>query len=198
MDGKPQLTQEEIKILEEIRKRHIDTAASVSEIIEPRIFTLLREHIQNVRNIIIVSGALATFSVAFFNTELNKNENFFIIGVSGLLLTVIFGVWYLNNETSGGIKSYIKKYKELVEPEDKIVAAISKFRNGEISKEELGKLIKERYKEVEEEFFGDKAKKRVWRMDYAMDLITWLMIISIFSLILSFLAHRLSFIQLTL
>lgn len=193
MNGKPQLTQEEIKILEEIRKRHIDTAASVSEIIEPRIFTLLREHIQNVRNIIIVSGALATFSVAFFNTELNKNENFLIIGVSGLLLTVIFGIWYLNNETSGGIKSYLKLYNKLVEPEDKMVVAISQFKNGEISKEDLGKLIRDRYKEVEEEFFGSKAKKRFWKMDYTMDLIIWLMIISIFSLIFSFLASHLSF-----
>ncbi len=186
MDKNSKPPQEEIKLLRDKSKRSLETAAAISKILEPRIFTLLREHIENTRNFIIVVGALAAFSIAFLSTGFNVNEVYLIIGVIGLLLSVIFGLFYLNNYTSIGMKSYLKKYKKWVEPEEEMTRIINQFIEEEISREELIKLIKKRDKEVREEFLVNKVKERIWTNDYTLDLLIWLMAMSLFSIILSF------------
>ena len=186
MDKNSKPPQEEIKLLRDKSKRSLETAAAISKILEPRIFTLLREHIENTRNFIIVVGALAAFSIAFLSTGFNVNEVYLIIGVIGLLLSVIFGLFYLNNYTSSGMKSYLKKYKKWVEPEEEMTRIINQFIEEEISREELIKLIKKRDKEVREEFLVNKVKERIWTNDYTLDLLIWLMAMSLFSIILSF------------
>lgn len=194
MDKNLKLPQEEIRLLQDKRKRCLETAAAISKMLEPRIFTLLREHIENTRNFIIVVGALAAFSIAFLSTGFNVNEAYLIIGVTGLLLSVIFGLVYLNNYTSGGIKSYLKKYKRWVEPEEEMARTIDQFIEEKISKEELIELIKKRDKEVKREFLGNKVKERIRTNDYTLDLLIWLMIISLFSIILSFISSYITFI----
>ena len=122
------LNKEEITALDELRKKHINAVAVVSEEIEPRVMKALFENIQNLRQFAIISGALASFSLAFLDSRLVKNENYIIIGVIGLLLTVIFSVFNLNREIYGGLKSYIKLYRNCVRPFDKIISEIDKCR----------------------------------------------------------------------
>ena len=106
--------QKIIKKLMEERNYFIDVKAKISRLLGPKIFELQKENLNNIRNVIIVSGALATFELILLNNPIVQNLNIDLLKISiiGFLLTVIFSSFQLNRELSTGINSYHDKFKE--------------------------------------------------------------------------------------
>lgn len=188
MNKIPELTQEENRALDSELKRQVNIIGGIAEVLEPRIFTLLQEHIQNTRNIVIISGALATFSIAFSGSPFNKDEHFLTIGVIGLLLTVIFGILYLNKYTSEGLNSYIRKYKESTEAGKIMSETINQFKEGEIDKKKLLEVAQKVDGEQRREFLGSKVRERSWKKDWTLDLLSFLVVFSLLAIIISFIS----------
>jgi len=161
--------------LEEIRGKYLKISSEIGKFLEPRIFTLVRDHIENVRNFLIIIGALASFSVFLYGEE-SVNKPYLLVGVIGLLTALILGIVYLNRYTSKGVIGYLKKYKETAYPAHVMAQSITKLLKNEIKEEEFEEIFNDNTKNVEE--FMQKNPNEISTNDYTFELLTILVIVS--------------------
>ncbi|EKE21535.1 MAG: hypothetical protein ACD_7C00199G0002 [uncultured bacterium] len=135
------------------RTSFINIKAKISEIIEPRIFKLLLENISNVRNSIIVSGALATISLVVLSQQLEiislYTKVFLQISIFGFLIAILTYSLYLDRSLGKGISLYRKKMDENTSTTDKGENAINNCLDGKITKQEMDKILEKVYREIE-------------------------------------------------
>jgi len=178
--------QKIIKKLMEERNYFIDVKAKISRLLGPKIFELQKENLNNIRNVIIVSGALATFELILLNNPIVQNLNIDLLKISiiGFLLTVIFSSFQLNRELSTGINSYHDKFKENIVTAEKGEKIINDCLDDKITVEEVETKLISIYKEIEYEWIRPQKNKEQNKKTYIYDLINYLFIISIAIMVL--------------
>jgi len=160
------------KIIRELlkeRSNFISIKAKIGRIVEPRIFQLQLENLANVRNLIIISGALATIGLLILDKAI---QIFSPIANSALQLSIILFLlailvysFYLKSNLGKGIFSYKKKMNENVVTAEKGEAIINNCLDGKITKEDADRKLGEVYKEIEFERIraksGDSEDKEI-------------------------------------
>lgn len=145
--------KQEIKELLEKRSAFLKIKAQVAELIEPKLFQLNIENLANVRNSIIISGALATMGLLVFGKVpqvFSPVANLLLqLSIILFLVTILIYSFYLKSNLGKGIFLYKKKFDEGVLMAEKAENIINDCLDGKISKEEADKKIIEVDKKIE-------------------------------------------------
>src|SRR3989344_7552536 len=146
------------------RSSFINIKSKVYEVVEPNIFRLLTENIENVRNLMIVAGAFLTFStLVFAKNDYLFQENQFLIRLSILcnLFTVLLYSFYLKNEIQNGINSYKKVLKKNSDVANEGQNIINECLDGKIAFDDAQKKLGEVYKKIEFEILRPKDNEGI-------------------------------------
>lgn len=187
MDKKNLTPEEETK--EEIRKLRttfININAKISRLISPKIFKLRLESIQNLRNLAIISGAIASFGLAIINNVLN-NAHLIFIGIAGLLTNTVLIFSYLNETVNRGINAYSTKLAEELELSIDAQEIINDRLDEKINQKEFSEKIKKIFGEIELKKIRPPNEKTESEIEYATDLFVVLFAFSVLLLIISLL-----------
>jgi len=179
------LTPEDVKELLEVRHRFFKIAGDISRIIEPRIFELLRDNINSLRNTAIISGALATFGLLLLDNSIVVSDiNFLKISILGFLLTIVFSSFHSNKTIIDGINSYSAKLEENLATAEKVPQIINECLDRGISKKEADKKLILVYREIEYERIRIPSEEKANKKIYIYDLVNYLFVLSILVMIL--------------
>lgn len=145
------LSQQEVQNLQKQRGSYIRIAAKISQLINPSIFRLELEGLSNIRNSIIIAGALATLGLLIMgNTQISEVAQLFLgLAVVSFLLTILVYSLYLKFNLEAGIKGYKEKRDENVKIAIDGQKIINEILDGKSTKEEGFKRLMEIQKEVE-------------------------------------------------
>jgi hypothetical protein len=172
------LTKQDFEELFKKRNTFISIGGQITKIISPKLFQLFIENRNNLRNIVIIAGALASFSLYVMgNTGGNINIIYLKISIIGLLMTIIFSSFYLNKSISKDINAYTEKLRENLKTSNKAQNIINDCFDGKISKSEADRKMLDVYKEIE--YKRIRPKEENIKKVYIFDLITGLFILSI-------------------
>ena len=156
-----QRKREIIKELLEKRSNFINIKAKIGRIVEPRLFQLQLENLANVRNLTIISGALATIGLLVFDKAMqifSPAANLALqLSIILFLLTILIYSFYLKSNLGKGISSYKKKINDNVATAEKAETIINDCLDGKITKEDADKNLAEVYKEIEFERVRSKS-----------------------------------------
>lgn len=145
-------TESEIKELLTQRSSFIDIKARIAERVEPRIFSLLVENISNVRNTIVIAGALASIGILIFDKyAFVFIENFWLIkfAVVAYLLCILVYSFYLKLQIEDGVKSHQNLVSENSEVLDDAQRNINDCLDGKITKKKFDEKMIEVYQKIE-------------------------------------------------
>jgi len=90
--------QKTIKKLIEERSYFIDVEAKISRLLEPKIFELQKENLNNTRNVIIVSGALVTFGLILLNNPIIQNLNIYLLKISIIGFFINYYIFFISTK----------------------------------------------------------------------------------------------------
>jgi hypothetical protein len=176
------ISEEEKNRLLEKRSTFIGIQAELSKVVDPKIFKLAQEEISNIRNLVVIAGTVAPFAILLFGS-FASDKQYLSIAVSGILLTVIFGLIILNNEVSRAIKSYQSAYKKEMDLADDFLVIIYDRLHENINAEDFAGKEAILNKKAEEKFRPQKIKESP--QDYSDRLLLFLFVISVITLVAS-------------
>jgi len=165
------------------RSQFLTIKSKLTKLVEPKIFALLQGNLQNIRNLIIVSGALASFGLLALKSFFS---DYLIVGIISSLFFIVFAVWQLNKESSESINRYHDKLKENIAIADEGEKIINNYLDGKMRLEVLNKKLLGVYERIEMDVIRSKnsanmeSKKKI----YVYDLLTVLFVLPIVILII--------------
>lgn len=127
-----------------------DVLEKISKGLLPLELQLEQQYTDTIKNIAIISGAIASFSLTLFSSSIKKIDDLLILGVSLLLVNVVITFSHLVRRNTKNLEN-LKHEKDKAVPLREMTEYSRKFYFGEISFEEWNKLeigLDERLKEV--------------------------------------------------
>jgi hypothetical protein len=96
MDTINQPTEEEFEIMKKKGETYNEALAKVTEVLQPWKIMLEEQYMDIIKNIAIISGAIASFALTIFSSAITKIDNLLIPGVSLLLINVVIAFVHLD------------------------------------------------------------------------------------------------------
>lgn len=165
MNNRTLTGQEKSKIIQDLLQRRsafLSIKSKVTELVEPRIFSLLQENVSNVRNGMVISGALTTIGLVVLNQLSNslspESQILLKISVISFLSSILTFSYWLKNTVGSGLASYKKKIDEAVVTAEKGESIINDCLDGKITKDEADKKLLEVSKEIEFQHIRTRPK----------------------------------------
>ena len=136
-----------------------------------------------IKNLTIVSGAIASFSMLGLNSPLIKSESFFIVALVMLLFIIGYSVYLLNEELREENTKLTKRYKEYIEDNDKIMQAEKRKLQEKMSKESIedcAKIQNKLREKYEAKTEGAKTQKsKNFNLEVRMKILVRVFLISL-------------------
>jgi len=154
------LDPEKVKIFHQERSKFLEIKSRIAELIEPRIFRLILEDSSNVRNSIIISGALATLGLLIFNNKnVSVNRTLLEISIIGFLLVIIFYSIFSEENIRRSVNKYRNKLEDQTGIAEEGEDVVNDWLDGKIKTEEAEKKILEVYKKIEYKIIRKRTAK---------------------------------------
>jgi|GEM_PF-4800878 hypothetical protein len=182
------MDEETKEYLKKWRSVFIAVNADLAKLLSPRIEKLLIENINNLRNLAIIGGAIATLALFLLTNQSFQHKDFVIVSVVGLLINIVFINWYLNKTVTEGINALDKKLEEESLLAINGQSLINDYLDGKISEDIFKKDFQSIHAEIEKNKIRPRETKKS-KKDYAPVLLNILFALSILILICGILSE---------
>ncbi len=172
-------------------KNYNEAVGEIAKIFGGLTKQTIRDYRDSVRNLAIICGAIATFSLVLFGAEIDKITILLIIGVSLLLMNVMIAFTHLFSTISKDSRTLTEQRLKFLRPMQDRTRDCIAFLRKEISFDEWLKkeveFLNNEHKKISEELILKKEK-----LTYTDDVLIIIFIIAISLILLSFLLPNLS------
>ncbi len=133
--------KEQFETVKKNWKIYNDVLININKNLQPVEILMEKQYSDTIKNIAIISGALASFSLTIFSSVIKKIDDLLIIGVSLLLINVVVTFSHLISRTTRGFQN-LRHEKDKSGPLQEVVDYSQKFYFGEVTFEEWQKIDK--------------------------------------------------------
>ncbi len=160
--------------------------SNIGKLFRDPIEKLENELIASLKNIIIISGALASIALLILSNPPNHLTALLITSIIGFLLTILFSVLWINKATNRRLKFLRKQSTENITLPDEGIDIYNDRLDGKITAEKFDEKITNFFLKVEQDVMR-RSKPQKATLDHSDELLTYLFILSIVGLIFYFL-----------
>ncbi|MCK4244992.1 MAG: hypothetical protein KAX20_05150 [Candidatus Omnitrophica bacterium] len=177
------------KQIEDLLRKKIEEGKKLRENLYRDFTSMLKENIIQrrdwVKNLVIVSGAIASFSMLGLNSPLIKGETFFTAALIMLLIIIGYSVYLLNKVLRRENVELTKEYKEYNEDNDEIMQSDKRTLQEKMSKESIEDRDKTQ-NEIREKYEAKTQKSKNSKLEVEMSILVEVFLISLLFIGFSF------------
>lgn len=176
-------TKEQFEIVQKKWKKSNEILLAISRDLQPLEIAIEQQYSDTIKNIAIISGAIASFSLVLFGSSIKKIDDLLIVGVSLLLINVVITFAHLVGRTTKGLQN-LKHAKDKVKPLQEIADYSRKFFFHEVSFDEWQKMDEGLDKRVKENIDSPPPNKP--ETTHVDEIVTVVLGVAIILVVLSF------------
>lgn len=175
---KKKLTEEDLKLLYKHRQTSLNLREDIYDDITTKMVSILGQIRSLTKDIAVIAGAIAAFTIPVVNTDMVKTKGFAYIALLLLFVTIFYAVHHLSNvlpSELNGLSKQLKLYNELINEDLERVDRT--IRTGEVDNMKVDQnSIKERFDSIKEKETTDRS----------LDILKYLLLFSLMFNFLSF------------
>ena len=131
------MTPEEAKKIQEKGLYYNGKVKEVQDLLRPYELEVERQHVDTVKDLAVISGAIAALSLTLFSAAIPKITIFLVSGVALLLINVGFIFWYLVFRITKSHRNILKTKEINLGPLQERVQDVFDAANGKMSYDQL-------------------------------------------------------------